>query len=194
MVGDGSTPLDSLGHKGILAWGCGNATLATHDRQRNLCHGKRILPGTCPRLHGRHPLGTLGDASERYAWKRLNLQGTTHIVNKTEDMHRLMTKLDHLKENNCINDVAGEMTKLDHLEKNNCNGDVAGEMTKLDHLQENNCNDDATGEMSKLDHLWCNESKNETARSEIPFKLLFVNYHLLPLAGIGISPNANIIC
>jgi len=65
MVGSSCCPLVALGYRGILAGGCGNAAVAAHDRETDLCHGEGILSSTCPRLHGRHPVGASRDPAER---------------------------------------------------------------------------------------------------------------------------------
>ena len=67
MVGSSCCPLDALGNQGILAGGCGDAAtaVAAHDRETDLCHGEGILSSTCPRLHGRHPVGAPRDPTER---------------------------------------------------------------------------------------------------------------------------------
>jgi len=67
MVGSSCCPLDALGYQGILAGGCGDAAtaVAAHDRETDLCHGEGILSSTCPRLHGRHPVGASRDPTER---------------------------------------------------------------------------------------------------------------------------------
>lgn len=66
MVGSSCRPLVALGYRGILAGGCGDAAVAAHDRETDLCHGEGILSSTCPGLHGRHPVGASRDPAERY--------------------------------------------------------------------------------------------------------------------------------
>lgn len=65
MVGSSCCPLVALGYWGILVGGCGDAAVAAHDRETYLCHGEGILSSTCPRLHGRHPVGASRDPAER---------------------------------------------------------------------------------------------------------------------------------
>lgn len=65
MVGSSCRPLVALGYRGILVGGCGDAAVAAHDRETDLCHGERVLSSTCPRLHGRHPVGASRDPAER---------------------------------------------------------------------------------------------------------------------------------
>lgn len=65
MVGSSCCPLVALGYRGILAGGCGDAAVAAHDWETDLCHGEGILSSTCPRLHGRHPVGASRDPAER---------------------------------------------------------------------------------------------------------------------------------
>ena len=66
MVGSSCRPLVALGHRGILPGWCGDATLAEHDGETDLCHGQGIVFGTCTSLHGRYPVGTPRDPAERY--------------------------------------------------------------------------------------------------------------------------------
>lgn len=65
MVGSSCCSLVALGYQGILAGGCSDAAVATHDWETDLCHGEGILSSTCPRLHGRHPVGASRDPAER---------------------------------------------------------------------------------------------------------------------------------
>lgn len=66
MVRERGDTLAALGGKGILTGRCGDAALATHDWQTDLCNGQGIVPRSIACLHGRYSLGASGTLAKRY--------------------------------------------------------------------------------------------------------------------------------